>query len=149
MGHSVLPPEYSIHSQTVLENGVIVNEANSSTDLNVGGSTSRKRKHSVCDTDYQFETKKACIFNQLLTDMIIEKEKFLYISLLEKYGCSDEIDIFNLIERNNFANTILPFSNPQHPKFIYFSSESENFKQLLPQDVISRLKPVKRKYFLN
>lgn len=143
MGHTVLAPEYSLHTQTVLENGV--SEANIPVDVNVGSSTSRKRKHSADAANSPLESKRSCIFNQLLTDMIIEKEKFMYISLLHKYSYSDEKDFFHLIDKNIFPYSVLPFPNPQLPKTIYFASESEQFRKLFSNELIAGLKPLKRK----
>ncbi len=146
MGHTIIPPEYTLHSQAILENGVNSNETNNDISTNIESSTSRKRKHSTDASTLQLDSKRTCIYDQLLTDMIIEKEKFLYISLLDKYGCSDENDIFNLIDENNFPNTLLPFPNPQNPKSIYFSSEPEHFRKLFPSDIVSKLKTVKSKF---
>lgn len=143
MGHTVLAPEYSLHSQTILENGV--SEAGRSIDVNVGSSSSRKRKHSADVSNSSLESKRTCIFNQLLTDMIIEKEKFMYISLLHKFSYGDDSDIFNLTEKTIFPYSVLPFPNPQQPKTAYFASESEQFKKLFSNELITGLRPLKRK----
>lgn len=148
MGYSVLPPEYSLHSQTVLENGVTQNEPTNSNVNTVESSTSRKRKHSADATNYQLESKRMCIYNQLLTDMIIEKEKYLYFWLLNEYSRSDEKDFFGFINKMKFSDPFLPSPNPQQPKSIYFSSEPESFQKLFPSEVVSKLKNLKCKLIL-
>lgn len=144
MGHSVLPPDYSLHSQTVIENGVPINEAGNSVDLNtVEGSTSRKRKLSAdASNNHQLESKRSCIYNQLLSDMIIEKEKYLYLWLLKEYSSSDEYDFFRFIDKIKFSYPFLPFPDPLLPKSNYFISEPENFQKLFPSDISSCLKTI-------
>lgn len=144
MGHSVLPSDYTLHSQTVIENGVPLNESDSSVDLNtVEGSTSRKRKLSTDATNnHQLESKRSCIYNQLLPDMIIEKEKYLYLWLLKEFSSSDEYDFFRFVDKIRFPYPYVPFSDPLLPKSDYFISEPENFQKLFPSDISSCLKAV-------
>lgn len=144
MGHSVLPPEYALHSQTVLENGVPLNEATNSIDVNVvESSTSRKRRHSADATNHQLESKRTCIYNQLLTNMIIEKEKYIYFWLLNEFSRSDENDFLGFVNKIKFSDPFLPSPNPQYPKSVYFSSEPESFQKLFPSEVVSELKTVR------
>lgn len=136
MGHSVLPPEYTLHSQTVLENGVSLNESSNNVDLNVETGTSRKRKLSTDAANHQSDSKRTCLHNHLLTDMIIKKEKYLYISLLDKYGCGNENDFFNCIDKFNYSDSVLPFPNPHQPKPTYLSSEPDHFKTPFENDLL-------------
>ncbi|XP_065203272.1 helicase domino-like isoform X2 [Planococcus citri] len=121
MGHSVRRPEYSIHL-----NG----ETTSST---------RKRRRSS-DAGYQLDSKRACIYNQLLTDMIIEKEKYLYVSLLEKYRNTDQDDFLEFIDKTSYPGNVLPFPTPLEPRHEYLSSEPDPFKQSLRKLIEKDLK---------
>lgn len=136
MGHSPLPPEYALHSRTVLENGLSLNESSNSVDLNVETSTSRKRKLSTDATNHQPDSKRLCIRSNLLTDMIIEKEKYLYISLLDKYCNADENDFLGLIDKINYSDSILPFPNPHQPKSTFLSGEPEHLKNSFQNDLL-------------
>lgn len=159
MGHSVLPPEYALHSRAVIENGVNVsNETGGDNDINVASSTTlssslpstRKRRYSGVDSwnlDYQSKRMRVCY--QFLFEMILEKEKYLYVSLLDEYGRGHEDDIFAVIEKNSFSKNFVPFVHPQIPKSVNFLSEPEHFRKLFPNDVISKLQPNKSKLIGN
>lgn len=121
MGHSVRRPEYSLHL-----NG----ETTSAT---------RKRRRSS-DAGYQLDSKRACIYNQLLTDMIIEKEKYLYVSLLEKYRSAEQDDFLEFVDKANYTNKVLPFPTPLQPRHEYLFNESDHFKQSLRKLIEKDLK---------